>query len=261
MTLSITHQMHLQNSRIITFVGAGGKTTLMYALGKEMAQTKKTLVTTTTHIMEPRDLTGASLVTEDSREQILSAFRTSSLVALGRPVPAAAPAKWSSFSRAFLDSIRDIPERILCEGDGSRRLPVKIPRAGEPVLFPGTDTVIGVIGLSCLGHPAKNCLFGWNSDTELTSGDTSFLSGITIPSLHVILKQNGGLLTPEALASIALSRHGLRKYVTTQEYHVVFNQADCLSKDQLEDIRAAAQKIRDNGAYCHIVSLKKRIFY
>lgn len=273
MELSLLSKMHIEDSRIITFVGAGGKTSLMYSLGKEMSLHHKTLLTTTTHIMEPRDLPGVRLVTNENQEQLVTTFQNSRLVALGIPLSGAdrritsgdpgflsnfsdistgqnaAPVpKWASPSLSFLEQMHAIPERILCEGDGSRRLPVKVPRAGEPVFYPGTDTVIGVIGLSCLGCPAESCLFGRTPDLDF-------------PALHAALQKSGGQMTPEALAVIALSQNGLKKNVTTQQYHVVFNQADCLSGKEWRDMQKTVQKIRDNGTYCHIVSLKKGIIY
>lgn len=283
---TLIRKMHLDDSRIITLTGAGGKTTLLYALSGYLSRTQNTLLTTTTHIMEPRDLPNAVLVTREDAAALRAAFLSSRLAALGIPVsglsdaagpsetPAAAgmmadepapttvaslaaagrpasttvasPAaadgsvlKWHAPSLSFLEEIRDIPTRIVCEGDGSRRMPVKVPRQGEPVLYPGTDTVIGVIGLSCLGQPASECLFGWTA--------TKLESDVRI--------------TPDILAQIALSGQGLRKGVTTQHYHVLFNQADCLDMTALRAMQETAQKIRDNGTDCHIVSLKHHIFY
>lgn len=283
---TLIRKMHLDDSRIITLTGAGGKTTLLYALTGYLSRTENTLLTTTTHIMEPRDLPNAVLVTREDAAALRAAFLSSRLAALGIPVsgpsgaagssktPAVAgtmadrpasttvaslaaadrPAstavaslaatngpvlKWRAPSLSFLEEIRDIPARIVCEGDGSRRMPVKIPRPGEPVLYPGTDTVIGVIGLSCLGQPASECLFGW-----------------TAAKL-----ENDVRITPDILAQIALSGQGLRKGVTTQHYHVLFNQADCLDMTALRAMQETAQKIRDNGTDCHIVSLKHHIFY
>lgn len=297
---TLIRKMHLDASRIITLTGAGGKTTLLYALAGYLSRTQNTLLTTTTHIMEPRDLPNAVLVTREDAAALRAAFLSSRLAALGIPVsglsdaagpsetPAAAgmmadepapttvaslaaadghapttaaslaaadgsasttvasPAaadgsvlKWHAPSLSFLEEIRDIPTRIVCEGDGSRRMPVKVPRRGEPVLYPGTDTVIGVIGLSCLGQPASECLFGWTA-TKL---------------------ENDVRITPDILEQIALSGQGLRKGVTTQHYHVLFNQADCLDMTALRAMQETAQKIRDNGTDCHIVSLKHHIFY
>lgn len=309
---TLIRKMHLDDSRIITLTGAGGKTTLLYALTGYLSRTENTLLTTTTHIMEPRDLPNAILVTREDAAALRAAFLSSRLAALEIPVsgpsgaagssktPAVAgtmadrpasttvaslaaadrPAsttvvslaaadgpvlKWRAPSLSFLDEIRDIPARIVCEGDGSRRMPVKIPRPGEPVLYPGTDTVIGVIGLSCLGQPASECLFGRSAPGDHTHMTGNVFSAGMADNLqdHLgsALRASGGRITPDILAQIALSGQGLRKGVTTQHYHVLFNQADCLDMTALRAMQETAQKIRDNRTDCHIVSLKHHIFY
>lgn len=294
---TLIRKMHLDDSRIITLTGAGGKTTLLYALSGYLSRTQNTLLTTTTHIVEPRDLPNAVLVTREDAAALRAAFLSSRLAALGIPVsglsgaagplettaaadaagrpasttvasPAAADGpvlKWRAPSLSFLDEIRDIPARIVCEGDGSRRLPVKVPRRGEPVLYPGTDTVIGVIGLSCLGQPASECLFGRSAPEDHAHTTGSVFSADMADNLQDYLggalRASGGRITPDILAQIALSGQGLRKGVTTQHYHVLFNQADCLDMAALRAMQETAQKIRDNGTDCHIVSLKHHIFY
>lgn len=294
---TLIRKMHLDDSRIITLTGAGGKTTLLYALSGYLSRTQNTLLTTTTHIVEPRDLPNAVLVTRKDAAALRAAFLSSRLAALGIPVsglsgaagplettaaadaadrPASTTAaslaaadgpvlKWRAPSLSFLDEIRDIPARIVCEGDGSRRLPVKIPRQGEPVLYPGTDTVIGVIGLSCLGQPASKCLFGRSAPEDHAHTTGSVFSADMADNLQDYLggalRASGGRITPDILAQIALSGQGLRKGVTTQHYHVLFNQADCLDMAALRAMQETAQKIRDNGTDCHIVSLKHHIFY
>lgn len=269
---TLIRKMHLDDSRIITLTGAGGKTTLLYALTGYLSRTENTLLTTTTHIMEPRDLPNAILVTREDAAALRAAFLSSRLAALGIPVsgPSGAAAdrpvlKWRAPSLSFLEEIRDIPARIVCEGDGSRRMPVKIPRPGEPVLYPGTDTVIGVIGLSCLGQPASECLFGRSAPGDHTHMTGNVFSAGMADNLqdHLgsALRASGGRITPDILAQIALSGQGLRKGVTTQHYHVLFNQADCLDMTALRAMQETAQKIRDNGTDCHIVSLKHHIFY
>ncbi len=51
----------LADSQIITFIGGGGKTSLMNTLGKEFASHGyPTLLTTTTHIMKPDFLSDES---------------------------------------------------------------------------------------------------------------------------------------------------------------------------------------------------------
>ena len=127
---TLIRKMHLDDSRIITLTGAGGKTTLLYALTGYLSRTENTLLTTTTHIMEPRDLPNAVLITREDAAALRAAFLSSRLAALGLPVsgPSGAAAdrpvlKWRAPSLSFLEEIRDIPARIVCEGDGSRRMP------------------------------------------------------------------------------------------------------------------------------------------
>lgn len=91
-------------------------------------------------------------------------------------------------------------------------MPVKIPRQGEPVLYPGTDTVIGVIGLSCLGQPASECLFGRSAPGDHTHMTGNVFSAGMADNLqdHLgsALRASGGRITPDILAQIALSGQG-----------------------------------------------------
>ena len=48
---------------------------------------------------------------------------------------------------------------VLVEADGSKRLPVKAPRPGEPVVPENADMVLAVLGLSALGEPAEEKCF------------------------------------------------------------------------------------------------------
>ena len=46
---------------------------------------------------------------------------------------------------------------MLVEADGSRRLPLKVPRAGEPVIPDNTDMILCLNGLTSLGKRAEDC--------------------------------------------------------------------------------------------------------
>ena len=45
---------------------------------------------------------------------------------------------------------------LLVEADGSRQKPVKVPAEHEPVLFSGTELVIGVLGMKSVGQRIKD---------------------------------------------------------------------------------------------------------
>lgn len=249
----------LSSHKIITIVGAGGKTTLLYALAEKLSeQNQKVLVTTTTHIKRPTlssSQTGWILLEEENELLLPNIFSNQSVVCLGIPVDTQRKndiptgnmiSKWRSPSLSFLKKVQSIPDYIICEGDGSRRMPVKIPRKNEPVLFPETDMVIGVIGLSCLGKPLEDTLFGWQAPDNLDF-------------YHRLLSTTRGSehrITGESLFMIATSSLGLLKSTANIPVHIIFNQADTLTTSQLDEIEKIARKIRDNVSPCHIVSLK-----
>lgn len=231
--------LHLENSHIITIVGAGGKTTLMTLLAQALSRGgKKVLLTTTTHIMRPDFLPASAIVESENKPELTEVFSRHSLVALGIPCEGKSE-KWKAPSLDFLCEIQNIPDIILCEGDGSRRMPVKIPREGEPVFYPNTDTVLGILGLSALHQPVGQCLFGATEMPSISPED---------------------ILTPDFFSSIALSDQGLHKGIQEQKYRVVFNQADTLSSEDIPLVKTSADKIRGNGVYCLIASLNDLFF-
>ena len=65
----------LADSQIITFIGGGGKTSLMNTLGKEFASHGyPTLLTTTTHIMKPDFLSDESYIENENLGQLANIF-------------------------------------------------------------------------------------------------------------------------------------------------------------------------------------------
>lgn len=265
---NISGLLQLNQSSIITLAGAGGKTSLIYMLAESFAaQGLRTLITTTTHIMKPSRFTDIQFVEQESVAAISEAFRKSPLVALGIPDcpaagktsdPAAHIIKWGSPSMDFLKNISGIPDRILCEGDGSRKMPVKLPRDGEPVFYPGTDTVIGVTGLSCLGQPARDVLFGVPKYLpNIPSGETGNRA-IRFFASSGSLSVLPDVINIPFLEKLALSSTGLRKNVTSEKFLAIFNQADCLTPEAEKNLLKCAAIIKDNGTDCHIVSLKEK---
>lgn len=98
----------LADSQIITFIGGGGKTSLMNTLGKEFASHGyPTLLTTTTHIMKPDFLSDESYIENEDLGQLANIFtnlkkNTLPLAALGIPEKVVnSNVKWRSPSSDF----------------------------------------------------------------------------------------------------------------------------------------------------------------
>ena len=118
-----------QKHRLITVVGAGGKTTLIYLLARELTDAGyKVAVTTTTH-MQAEGRYG---------------FRP-----LGIPCE---DGKIKGISEEFPGELLKEYDIVLVEGDGSRQLPMKFPADHEPVIPAKTDMVIGVAGAGAIGR-------------------------------------------------------------------------------------------------------------
>ncbi len=275
---NLSSLLGLTDSHILTFIGGGGKTSLMNTLGIEFAKQRiPTLFTTTTHIMKPEFLPSKACIEEENLEQITSFFTNLEedilpLAALGIPEKTIYnKIKWKSPSINFMKKLSlfsrkysNISLRILCEGDGSKRLPIKLPKDGEPVFFPKTDTVIGVIGLSCLGKPIKEMLFRYELLPELIFTqkkkqltDVSDQSSQTQKNFTK-LPQTTLNITTDFLYWLCLSENGLRKNISSEKFCIVFNQADVLDEKALAEMITLRNKIRDEGISCHILSLKNK---
>lgn len=275
---NLSSLLGLTDSHILTFTGGGGKTSLMNTLGIEFAKQRiPTLLTTTTHIMKPEFLPSKACIEEENLEQITSFFTNLEedilpLAALGIPEKKIYnKVKWKSPSINFMKKLSlfsrkysNISLRILCEGDGSKRLPIKLPKDGEPVFFPKTDTVIGVIGLSCLGKPIKEMLFRYELLPELIFTqkkkqltDVSDQSSQTQKNFTK-LPQTTHNITTDFLYWLCLSENGLRKNISSEKFCIVFNQADVLDEKALAEMITLRNKIRDEGISCHILSLKNK---
>lgn len=275
---NLSSLLGLTDSHILTFIGGGGKTSLMNTLGIEFAKQRiPTLLTTTTHIMKPEFLPSKACIEEENLEQITSFFTNLEedilpLAALGiSEKKIYNKVKWKSPSINFMKKLSlfsrkysNISLRILCEGDGSKRLPIKLPKDGEPIFFPKTDTVIGVIGLSCLGKPIKEMLFRYELLPELIFTqkkkqltDVSDQSSQTQKNFTK-LPQTTHNITTDFLYWLCLSENGLRKNISSEKFCIVFNQADVLDEKALAEMITLRNKIRDEGISCHILSLKNK---
>ena len=261
---NLSSLLGLTDSHILTFIGGGGKTSLMNTLGIEFAKQRiPTLLTTTTHIMKPEFLPSKACIEEENLEQISSFFTNLEedilpLAALGIPEKVVnSNVKWRSPSSDFCEKTAEFSKKfstknpykflkILCEGDGSKRLPIKLPKDGEPVFFPKTDTIIGVIGLSCLGKPIKETLFRYELLPNLTSLDNHFIKSL----------QPADIVTTDFLYRLCLSEKGLRKNITSQKFCIIFNQADIVDEKTLAEVIALRNQLQTKGICSHIISVK-----
>jgi probable selenium-dependent hydroxylase accessory protein YqeC len=153
----LTDSLALRGREIISLVGAGGKTTLMFCLAKELVlQGKKVITTTTTKILEPSSEETSRLVIESDEKKVQH------LVALhldrDRHLTLAAErlksGKLRGVSPDFVDTLWNSAglDTVIVEADGAAGRPVKAPREHEPVIPSNTTLVIALLGLDGIGQ-------------------------------------------------------------------------------------------------------------
>ena len=190
-----------EKGHVISLVGGGGKTTLMYAMAAHCVRKNwHVLVTTTTHIMRPP---GAVWAQTDA--ELFRLWEHGSYAVAGTAAPGG---KMTVPPQKQLEHWMQLADIVLIEADGSRRMPCKAPAAHEPVLLPQCDMVLAVAGLSALERPLGAVCF--------RAEQAAALLGVPQDTI----------LTPELLAALLASSQGGRKLVGSRVFCAVLNQAD-----------------------------------
>lgn len=196
----------------ICLVGGGGKTTVMYELAAAWAACgRKVLVLTSTHILCPADGSFAADV-----PAVQNLWQQGSYAVIG--TPELATSKLTAPPQDLYEALKLQADVILCEADGSRHNPCKVPAEHEPVLLPDSDIVLAVAGMDALGRPlAQAC-----QRSQLAAA----LLGCSLDSV----------IDAQMLASLLLSEQGARKNVGARAYYIVLNKCELIKAAQQEEM-------------------------
>jgi len=145
---SLTERLGLGERDLVSFVGAGGKTTLMLRLGRELADAgHRVVITTTTKmstdevespVVDPRGDVEANL----ERGGLVYVVHRGSESKMTGPSPAEVNALFSSTSADF----------ILVEADGAGGRSLKAPSDFEPAIPSASTVVVVVTGIDAIGR-------------------------------------------------------------------------------------------------------------
>lgn len=221
-----------ESGHIVSFVGGGGKTTLMYLFAGYCSQRgMRTLVTTTTHIFRP----DASVFAEN-KDQVLQLWKKGSYAVVGAAEQGADKDSETGEELSFIagtaglkgmkkngqkrEKLRRLPKQelqqyfaladiVLIEADGAKGFGCKAPAEHEPVLLPECDIVIGLAGINALGQSLRDACFRTEKAMELLQ-----------------VTEETHRLREEDLAKILCSDAGGRKLVGSRTYYAVLNQCD-----------------------------------
>jgi len=211
----LTSSLGLKPREMISLVGAGGKTTLMFRLAKELFLSgKRVVTTTTTKILEPLSGETAFLFVDPHEENLKQFVRThleqyghltiaSERIGFGKlkgVSPNLADDLWSSCGMDYM----------IIEADGAAGRPVKAPREIEPVIPFRTTLVVAVLGVDGVGREL-------NEGNVFQPERVSKMTGIAI----------GTKMTDEAMAVVMTHPEGLFKGAPSSSRVIAFlNKVD-----------------------------------
>lgn len=142
---------------LVSLVGAGGKTTLMQTLAAELCgRPARVITTTTTRIYRPQSPLHLEADPDRMLKWLADQADPGVCHCLGAGLEQGGDMlKVVGLDRRTVDGIweQGLVDYLLVEADGAGELPIKAPRAHEPVI-PGQSTmVVGVMGLSAVSKP------------------------------------------------------------------------------------------------------------
>ena len=138
----------IESGNVVSIVGAGGKTTLMYYLGKELKENGKVLMSTTTKILPPKkDEADFLAIGKEEYSNIKNKQDLGSYVySYGKNNEG----KLLGIKEEEISLIKEDFNYIILEADGSKCKPLKGWSDTEPVIYNDTDITIGVLNIKVL---------------------------------------------------------------------------------------------------------------
>jgi probable selenium-dependent hydroxylase accessory protein YqeC len=214
---------------VVTIVGGGGKTTLLYRLGREAEQRGLRAV-----------LSGTARFTPAPRDQMPPTVQLGEpelIVAVERalandPVVVASTRRETKgrlgrISSATADAIAEIEGLglLALEADGSKMLPFKAPDQHEPAIPPSATHVVAIVGVDAIDAPLDA--------THVHRPER----------IRALVGESETTCTIDVIARVLASEDGGRQNAGTLPYAVLVNKAD-LAPQRAADLAVA---LRDLG--------------
>jgi probable selenium-dependent hydroxylase accessory protein YqeC len=197
--VSLKESLGLRARELISLVGAGGKTTLMFRLARDLvAEGRKVVMTTTTKILEPSSgETPFLFVNRDEgklKQSVFSQLGKYKHITIARE--RLGLGKLKGVSPGLVDDLWNSHEidYLIIEADGASGRPIKAPREKEPVIPSETTLVVAILG-------ADGVEMELNEKGAFQADLISKMTGIPIE----------GRMTEEAMAILMTDPEGIFK--------------------------------------------------
>ena len=214
--VSLREGLMLEDGGVVSLVGGGGKTTLMFKLARELSMAgEPVLTTTTTKIFEPSLDQAGGVILSDSVTNILDRAgemldRQLHLTTAVGKLPESG--KLYGFRPEIIGELWNagLFQWIIVEADGAAGKPLKAPAAHEPVIPACTQRLVAMVGLNGVGQPLTERLV-------FRPAQFARLTGLRL----------GSNVTDSNIADVLIRNEGLFKDFRPEVRRIAFlNQAD-----------------------------------
>ena len=150
----LARALNLKSGESAAFVGAGGKTSAIFALARELDPPVILTVTTHLGIWQARLADTHLVVTKPEEIHAGILEKGKNILVTG---PAGEDKRLHGLSGEVLEKLQSLCRQsqvnLLIEADGAKQRALKAPAEYEPVIPKGVDRVVVLAGLSALGKP------------------------------------------------------------------------------------------------------------
>lgn len=148
--MKLKNLLNIDKGSIISIVGAGGKTTLMFSLAEELRRESKVLVTTTTKIYVPEEYQYDYIAKSKCEFDYYNQLSCKGIYVYGNGIND--QDKLVGLECDLLE--KQVPhfDYALIEADGSRKKPIKGWGDHEPVIISKTNSTLGVFSIENIGR-------------------------------------------------------------------------------------------------------------
>ncbi|WP_313341648.1 selenium cofactor biosynthesis protein YqeC [Sedimentibacter sp.] len=229
---SLSSIFNIKKGDIVSIVGSGGKTTLMFRLANELKDKYKVLVTTSTKIYIPEGYETCYINNFDKAKNGITVIAKDLNIENNKLI---------GINDDDLDILMKYFDIILIEADGSRGLPLKGWKEHEPVILKASNKTIGIIPANIVN---KKIIadFVYNYDE------------------FNILTDYSNNLDSEAIRKICTRKNGLFKN-SERDLYLFLNQAD--TEEDIKNSRGLSAYLEEYSHNFKICcgSLKKEEYY
>lgn len=216
--MKLSNAIGLKEKDILSIVGAGGKTSLMFQIAQDTREDNKVLVTTTTKIYLPHK-DGVDFIGIGENEFFKYVkTKKKGIHVYGMEVDA--DNKMVGINEGHLDAVGTHFDYVLIEADGAKEKEIKGWRENEPVIYRGTTKTIGILSIQALGKHI------WENNVHRSKEFCKISNG-----------QEGEIITLEHLFNMIVHPQGLFKNAKGEKILFINKSDDMYYLDRAAALR------------------------